>query len=140
MYRFVAGAIAIIPAYFVAAWAVDRDVPAVVNNIEVVDDVVPQGGVLRFKVNVTRYRVYCAYFAQRMMIDSKATRFILDEVNFIRAAGSLGTDEYVNGQQLPHGMATGPAVYNIVGQYTCNPVHYLWPILDKPIQIQFTVG
>jgi hypothetical protein len=110
-------------------WLTDRNVPVRAISSFIVDNPVPQGGELQTHRIVERDRL-CHTSIERMMFDSKNRRFDMGTAIYPNGAGRLGREEFIGVQQVPENMIPGPARYEALVCYRCNPIHWIWPVCE----------
>lgn len=119
-------------------WSVDREPPTVTLRAEPMTQTVVPGGDLKIKFSVRRTKS-CVTHIDRLLLDSQKARFLLPDLDYAKAPGPMGDDEYVSVVPIPEQMAGGPARYRTIASYQCNIIHRLWPVTLDPIDVPFTV-
>ncbi|WP_428029832.1 hypothetical protein [Ancylobacter sp.] len=121
-----------------AGWQVsDRSPPVVVYSAKPEGPAVA-GGPLRIAYTLNRLR-QCDTIVDRMVVDSRQTRFILDPLVFATGAGPIGQEQYVSVVNVPVQAAPGPAIYRTTSRFTCSPINALWPIYAPSREIGFVI-
>ena len=121
------------------AWqVVDRYPPVVIYSAKAETRGMP-GGVVRIAYVINRLR-QCASIVDRVIVDSRQTRFILDSYSFATGAGPVGQEQYVAMIPVPAEAALGPAIYRTTSRFVCGPLNALWPIYAPPREVPFTIG
>lgn len=119
-------------------WTIDREPPTVTIKTEVLTPEVSPGGVLKVHYFVKRFRD-CEVKIDRILTDSQRVRVVLPDLEFSKAPGPMGDDDFVTEVPVPQTFSKGPAVYMTLTSYRCNIVHNLWPILVGPAQVLFVI-
>ena len=111
--------------------ALDREPPFHLLSVE--PAAAKPGETVRLRMAVTRDITRpCSASFSRYVVDSEATRYFLDasqasrkliEAIELRTPGRLDV-----AFKVPDASAIGPATLITSLEYTCNKVHYLWPI------------
>lgn len=125
--------------------AADREIPVVVYEKGMVDDVVNPGGVGRVRYRFKRFRSCETHVERGIMARDPATgdveRFVVPPLHF--SAGILPIGEDVATVPFNLSPQTKPgwtATYRTVNCYKCNFTQHWFPICDAPRDINFTVG
>lgn len=119
-------------------WMIDDEPPVVATApAEVMTDFPPPGGTLLIRFHVFRKRS-CPVRVERLIYDSSNVRYDLSSTAF-EAVQPLGFEIFQTKIPLPASMAQGPARYRSVSTYTCNLLHYLWPIRGPGQDLKFVV-
>lgn len=119
-------------------WAIEREPSTVMRRMEVVTPEVQPGGRLRIHYYVTRYKD-CMIRIDRSIHDSQKVRYVLPDLDFTKAPGPIGEDDYVSETVIPNTLAEGPAYYRAITRYQCNPLHRFWPIVTGPTDLHFII-
>jgi hypothetical protein len=110
-------------------WFQARTLPVQSRVVEVLGPAYPGGKLL------VRWKVYraesCAADKQELIFDVDGLRWVLIETHFQTAPGPLGFDEYTTQTPLPADLPVGIATLRVSLSYVCNPVHKLWPVVDR---------
>lgn len=110
-------------------WVADREVPVVGIQSFVVNNDVAPGQIVRVKTSAYRIRS-CRTLVERYIIDSATTRFTFPDVDYINP-GPPGAVDAVFELVLPARVNPGVAIIKTNASWECNPVHRLWPIMDR---------
>lgn len=140
-----------------AAWMLlDRDPPHIRESGQILadapadcglDDDAPKGGIYPGSCVAVEWKIKTLRTCQRSSTNSTMRR-ITDAQNVRWPIGPVETvlggthprRDLVRNFILPSGVAVGPASYHAISCFTCNPLHYLWPVcVDKP-DIPFEVA
>lgn len=131
-----------VPTMFFAAigglWVADREPPTTVFSVQALTSEVRPGDQMRALYSVRRFRS-CAVHVDRLLFDSAGERYVLEDIEFAAAPGPLGDASYTVGINIPRRFAEGPARYQAITQYTCNPFHKLSPIVVTGTPVSFDV-
>jgi len=120
-------------------WAASREPPSVILRVEVVTPRVPPGGTLEARYTVLR-KDLCQTTIERSLTDSAGTRHLMPSQFFSIEPGPIGDDVYVSPAAVPIDAAPGPARYQVIASYSCNPLHVFWPIVEVMPAVVFTIG
>lgn len=120
-------------------WIGDRSEPSITERFEILTPEVKPGEELRIKFYVRRERTGCTITVYRLILDSQQARYVLTERFFPYAPGPVGEDTYITPVVIPDGIALGPALYRTMTTFACNPIQYVWPIDQHPLDIHFNV-
>lgn len=130
----------------VAWWSLDNEPPLVVNSITVENPEVPRGGNLVMTYDVTRKRT-CRGEVQRIFVDAKDTLIPIEVYRFNEGVNRNGKASVIGREvvrvsaPVPFGAAPGPAKYQAILEYFCNPLQRVAGsgiVVVTPIQF-FTV-
>lgn len=121
----------------VGYWTQQRDLPVQSKVIEVVGPTYPGGRLL------VRWQVYredsCAATKQEIIIDAGNVRWVLKAIYFPQPPGGPGFDNFISQTELPSDIPLGDATLRVSIAFVCNPVHLLWPVVNRIPDIPFTV-
>lgn len=126
LYGFAAGAIAAIVAvssFNMAVMVVDREAPITYKSARAISPEVKQGGTIDVEFNVFRSRI-CPVAAKRWLYDAKGERHSVPQYT-VGADLTAGRETYRRTITIPTSAALGPARYEVVLDYTCNPLQKL---------------
>jgi hypothetical protein len=110
-------------------WVADRDIPVVGIQSMVVNSDVGPGQIIRVKVNAYRIRS-CRTLVERFIEDSTTTRFSFPDIDYINP-GPPGHIETFIELLIPQRVNNGVAIIKTNASWECNPVHRIWPIMDR---------
>ena len=120
-------------------WVSDRESPTRIVDVKIDDPVVAPGGLLTMHYDVSRIKS-CAVKIDRILYDSQRVRVALEDLDFGGAPGPMGNDTYTVKVGVPRVFAPGPATYQTVSRYVCNPLHNLWPVVVIGQPVPFMVA
>lgn len=110
-------------------WVADRDVPVVgIQSLVLNKDVAP-GQIVRIETKAYRIRS-CRTLVERFIIDSTTTRFMFPDIDYINP-GPPGPVDAVFELVLPARINPGVALIKTNASWECNPIHRVWPIIDR---------
>lgn len=115
----------------------DREPPTEVFETRAVPDVVRPGGRVEIEFHARRHRS-CKLHVVRYVYDSRGIRHVLSDLDFPKGSLPVGEETYRVLIDVPKEAAPGPAKYQSVNTYACNPLQLLWPITD-PREAKFTI-
>jgi hypothetical protein len=119
-------------------WTADKEAPTRINRVEVLDNAVPPGGTVRIRYHVNRVRS-CPVQIDRILYDAQRSRTTLEDLTFAASPGPLGDDAYIVQLRVPNSFVEGPATYQTIARYECNPLQRLWPIIVQAPGVAFNV-
>lgn len=119
-------------------WVVDRDVPVVGIQATATNSDVAPGQIVRIKINAYRIRS-CRTLIERYLEDSTITRFAFSDIDYINS-GPPGHVETFIELVIPQRVNDGIALIKTNASWECNPVHRLWPIMDRQPDIAVLVS
>lgn len=119
-------------------WTQSRNLPVQSQFVDIVGPAHP-GGKLLVRWQVFRERS-CKATKQELIIDIAGVRWIVAKQEFSAAPGPMGFDQFVTQTELPRDIPIGIAVLRVVLAYQCNPVHMLWPVIDRSPDIPFVIS
>lgn len=122
--------LAAIGSFNMAAWVSDRNPPITYLGVRPLAPVVAQGGTITVEFDVFRYRI-CQTEVRRWLYDSAMNRHAIPSwtTGLERLAGR---EVYRRKITIPDAALPGPAQYQVVLEYTCNP---LQRILSLPVTV-----
>ena len=110
-----------------AWWSFDTSPPVKILSIDVPEPDVKRGGNLTLIYSVVRNRA-CPGVVQRIISDSKDAVHLIEPYRFNSGFGrqgrrlTLGAETYPVSAPVPFGAAPGPAEFQTVIEYYCNPL------------------
>jgi len=110
-------------------WLIDRAEPVTFQPTPVVEVIAGQQA--RIPVAFVRHRA-CPVEIDSWIVDSTNGRFDYpDQRN--QGRGPVGEEvfRFFLVLPIPAGMASGPATMHRVVSYFCNPIHYIYPIVNR---------
>ncbi len=123
----------------------DRDPPVRLDTIKVEDTSVARGGLLKLRYTGFRFR-NCGGDIQRIVVDAQEVVHLVQPYTFeppaegeaITALTRLGMFELPVSAPVPEGAAVGPARYQAVVHYRCNPLQLagVFPAIDVITPVQ----
>lgn len=119
-------------------WAAERDIPAQLISADVLENPVQPGGVLRIRYHVLRTRE-CSLRIDRVLYDAQRAREVLEDRANLSTTAPVGADTYIVLVKIPVTFSEGPASYQTVSRYECNPLHRIWPIISIRPEIRFDI-
>ncbi|TCP87283.1 hypothetical protein C8J31_105145 [Rhizobium sp. PP-CC-2G-626] len=126
LYGFAMGAIAAIvsvSSFNMAVMVVDREAPISYQGAHAVTPTVKRGGTIEVEYKVVRTRI-CPVVAKRWLYDSAGQRHSVPQYT-VGADLTAGRETYRRSITIPSSAALGPARYEVVLDYTCNPLQNL---------------
>jgi hypothetical protein len=126
LYGFIAGAAAAVVAvssFNMAVMVVDREPPISYQSAEAVTKQAQRGGVVEVEYKVTRARL-CPVVAKRWIHDAVGQKHSVPQYT-VGADLTAGRETYRRSFTIPASAALGPAYYEVVLEYTCNPLQKL---------------
>lgn len=122
------GAIAFL-AGMLGLWVADREVPVTgIQSIVTNKDVAP-GQIVR--VRITAYRIRsCRTIIERYIQDSTQTRFVFPDIDYLNPGPPGHVESFIE-LHLPQRINEGLALIKTNAAWECNPVHRIWPIIDR---------
>ena len=125
-------------------WAFDRDPPFAVVGPVMAFNAAP-GETAFFNADVRRdLDRECSVIFSRHMIDGAGVRHdFAKDPRVMTSDGIRAMDLLMAGRlrlavEIPRGANPGPAVYTTELQYSCNPLHRIWPI-DVTMPLRFRI-
>lgn len=118
--------------------ATDRALPTVILEMHAEREVVAPGDQQRFRYKAYRLRT-CYVHVDRFIFDAEGVRHVLMPLDFAPGILPVGEDSYSVPANVPLTAAEGPAMYRTVQTYECNFMHRIWPMVDGPRDIRFTI-
>lgn len=128
-------------------WSVDNTPPVIVHSAVPTKMNIARGDPLVVDYNLT-YNRFCDGDAQRLFVDAADVLLPIEPYRFRAGSGNddrriaLNTPENVSvSASIPAGMAIGPAKYQVLTEFYCNPLQRIlgWGILYKFPAVQFNV-
>lgn len=119
-------------------WVSDRAIPTHALSAFVIDHDVPQGGELQTHRKVDRERL-CHTVIDRAIFDKDRRRYDLGVSVYPNGAGKTGYDDFIGVQKIPDEIAVGPASYQAIVCYRCNPIHWVWPVCEPARTQKFNI-
>lgn len=126
LYGFIAGATAAIVAvssFNMAVMVVDREPPITYQAARAIDTEAKPGGTIEVEYKVIRNRI-CPVLAKRWIHDSVGQKHSVPQYT-VGADLTAGRETYRRSITVPTSAALGPARYEVVLEYTCNPLQKL---------------
>ena len=123
---FTAGAVAtsvFISSFNIAVMIVDREAPITYQSARPLALRVEQGGTIEVEYKVFRSRI-CPVVAKRWLHDAHDVRHSVPQFT-VGADLTAGRETYRRTITIPESAALGPAWYEVVLEYTCNPLQKL---------------
>ena len=126
LYGFAAGVIAAVVAvssFNMAVMVVDREAPITYQSARAITTDAKRGGVVEVEYKVTRARL-CPVLAKRWIHDAAGQKHSVPQYT-VGADLTAGRETYRRSFTIPMSAALGPARYEVVLEYTCNPLQKL---------------
>ncbi|TCM56141.1 hypothetical protein C8J36_103511 [Rhizobium sp. PP-F2F-G48] len=123
---FTAGAVAtlvFVSSFNIAVMIVDREAPITYQSARPLAMRVEQGGTIEVEYKVFRSRI-CPVVAKRWLYDANGVRHSVPQFT-VGADLLAGRETYRRSITIPSAAAVGPAWYEVVLEYTCNPLQQL---------------
>ncbi|MCO6391104.1 hypothetical protein GTW25_08690 [Aliihoeflea aestuarii] len=122
--------LAAVGTFNMTVWMMDRDPPITYLGARALTPVVAQGGTIPVEFDVFRHRI-CPIDVRRWLYDSGMNRHAIP--SWTTGLELLaGREVYQRTITIPDAAASGPAQYQIVLDYECNP---LARIMSIPIRV-----
>ena len=121
-----------------AWWSLDREPPVQILKMIEVTDAAP-GEVVHMRIAVRRDTSrQCTVESNRQIIDGDGYKWPLDNV-YLTPSQIVADDAASPGETriafvVPLGAQPGPATWQTVLHYVCNPIHQVWPIKVEILQ------
>ena len=96
------------------------------------------GEELKVRTKIIRERS-CPSRVERIIVDGANFRFVLPDIDFARAPGKMGPDEFTQGIPTHPSSAPGPALLTMLVTWYCNPMDKVIPrsiAIDVPFIIK----
>lgn len=119
-------------------WAADRELPVRVTDTVLLTPVVAPGQELRIRVYGFRHKS-CRSVFQRLYRDGEGARFIHDDVDIRLSTSNLGQDNWVVPLPISVTAKPGRGIFRMLTQYYCNPLHYIFPLIDMQPPMEFKI-
>lgn len=138
LYGFAAGAIAAVVAvssFNLGVMVVDREPPLTYQSAHAVTPEVRRGGTIDVEFNVIRNRI-CPVNVKRWLYDAAGQRHSVPQYT-VGADLTAGRETYRRSITIPTSVALGAARYEVVLEYTCNPLQKLigpTTVVSPPIE------
>lgn len=131
--------LAAIGSFNMAAWVSDRNPPIAYLGVRPLASVVEQGGTITVEFDVFRYRI-CQTDASRWLYDSAMNRHAIPSwtTGLERLAGR---EVYRRKITIPYAALPGPAQYQVVLEFECNPLQRIlsWPVRVTSPSVTFVI-
>ncbi|MCD7109692.1 hypothetical protein LRX75_11655 [Rhizobium sp. DKSPLA3] len=140
LYGFAAGVIAAVTAvssFNIAVMVVDREAPISYQDAHAVTPTVKRGGTIEVEYKVVRTRI-CPVVAKRWLYDAAGQRHSVPQYT-VGADLTAGRETYRRSITIPSSAALGPARYEVVLDYTCNPLQKLvgpTTVVSPPVEFE----
>lgn len=116
-------ALAVVGSFNLAVMFVDREPPIEYEAAHVVTPTVEQGGTIEVEYKVFRRRI-CPVAVKRWLYDAADVRHAVPQYT-VGLELLAGRETYRRSITIPPAAAIGPARYEVVLDYTCNPLQKL---------------
>ncbi len=140
LYGFAAGVIAAVTAvssFNIAVMVVDREAPITYQGAHAIAPTIKRGGTIEVEYKVVRTRI-CPVVAKRWLYDAAGQRHSVPQYT-VGADLTAGRETYRRSITIPSGAALGPARYEVVLDYTCNPLQKLvgpTTVVSPPVEFE----
>ncbi|CZT36235.1 hypothetical protein [Rhizobium sp. 9140] len=144
LYGFAAGALSVfvaVTSFNMAVMVVDREPPITYQGAHALADQVDQGGTIEVEYKVFRSRI-CPVAAKRWLYDAAGQRHSVPQYT-VGADVTAGRETYRRTITIPPSAAIGPAWYEVVLDYTCNPLQRLIggpQVTSPPVRFSIVPG
>lgn len=131
--------LAAVGSFNMAVWVTDRDPPIRYLGARALSPSIEQGGTIGIEFDVFRHRI-CPSEVRRWLYDADWNRHAIP--SFTTGLELLaGREVYQRTITIPPAAATGPAQYQVVLDYQCNPLQRIlsWPVTVRSPPIRFEI-
>lgn len=132
-------ALAGIGSFNLALWVVDNEPPIVYEDARALTETVEQGGTIEVQFTVFRGRI-CPVVTKRWLYDAADARHSIPQ--FTTGLQLLaGRETYRRSITIPTAAAIGEARYEVMLDYTCNPLQKLIgpiKVTSPPVRFRIT--